>query len=152
MPPPHTAVGTLAAAVSRLEESLLPARLDTQAGFFAALAPVLGGFGGLALRHADRLGPLVERRLAASLPGNALIRTTTAVTMISGGIKPNVLPQSARAVANFRVIPGDTVGERPGPRAGVGGRGDHGARIPRRAQRRPVAAVEHRLGRLPGGG
>jgi len=51
----------------------------------------------------------VERRLAASPPGNALIRTTTAVTMIGGGIKPNILPQSARAVVNFRVIPGDTV-------------------------------------------
>ena len=109
VPPPHTAVGTLAAAVVRLEATLLPARLDTQAGFFAALAPVMGGVGGLALRHADRLGPLVERRLAASPPGNALIRTTTAVTMIGGGIKPNVLPQSARAVVNFRVIPGDTV-------------------------------------------
>jgi len=51
----------------------------------------------------------VERRLAGSPPGNALIRTTTAVTMIEGGVKPNVLPQSARAVVNFRVIPGDSV-------------------------------------------
>ncbi|HSQ38108.1 MAG TPA: M20/M25/M40 family metallo-hydrolase, partial [Acidimicrobiia bacterium] len=32
----------------------------------------------------------------------------SAVTMIEGGVKPNQLPQSARAVANFRVIPGDT--------------------------------------------
>lgn len=109
VPPPHTAVGALAAAVTRLEANPLPARLDTQAGFFAALAPALGGIGGLVLRHADRLSSLVERRLAASPQGSALIRTTTAVTMIGGGVKPNVLPQSARAVANFRVIPGDTV-------------------------------------------
>jgi len=109
VPPPHTAVGHLAEAVACLEANPVPARLDSQAGFFAALAPVLGGVAGLALRHADRLGPLVEGRLAASPPGNALIRTTTAVTMISGGVKPNVLPQSARAVVNFRVIPGDTV-------------------------------------------
>ena len=109
VPPPHTTVGSLAAAVASLEANLLPARLDSQAGLFAALAPLLGGMGGLALRHADRLGPLVERRLAGSPPGNALIRTTTAVTMIEGGVKPNVLPQSARAVINFRVIPGDSV-------------------------------------------
>ncbi|MFH1331167.1 MAG: M20/M25/M40 family metallo-hydrolase [Actinomycetota bacterium] len=109
VPPPHTAVGTLAAAVARLEASLLPVRLDTQAGFFAAVAPVLGGVAGLALRHPDRPRPLVERRLAAFPLGNALIRTTTAVTMIGGGVKPNILPQSARAVVNFRVIPGDTV-------------------------------------------
>ena len=109
VPPPHTAVGALAEAVACLEANPLPARLDTQAGFFAALSPVLGGARGMALRHAGRLRPLVERRLGASPPGNALIRTTTAVTMISGGVKPNVLPQSARAVVNFRVIPGDTV-------------------------------------------
>ena len=66
VPPPRTAVGTLAAAVARLEAAPLPAHLDTQAGFFSALAPVMGGVGGLALRHADRLGFLVEKRLAAS--------------------------------------------------------------------------------------
>ena len=109
VPPAHTAVGALAAAVARLEANRLPARLDSQAGFLAALGPVLGGLNGLVLRHADRARRLVERRLAATPPGNALIRTTTAVTMIEGGVKPNVLPQSARAVANFRVIPGDTV-------------------------------------------
>ena len=69
VPPPHTAVGDLAEAVARLEANPLPARLDTQAGFFAALAPVMGGVGGLALRHADRLGPLVEKRLAGLASG-----------------------------------------------------------------------------------
>jgi carboxypeptidase PM20D1 len=109
VPPRHTAVGLLAAAVGRLEASPMPAHLEVQAGFFAALAPALGGIKGLALRNADRLGPLLERRLAALPPGNALIRTTAAVTMIQGGVKPNILPQSARAVVNFRVLPGDTV-------------------------------------------
>ncbi|HSQ37723.1 MAG TPA: M20/M25/M40 family metallo-hydrolase [Acidimicrobiia bacterium] len=109
VPPPHTTIGLLAAAVGRLEAAPMPARLDVQGGFFAALAPAMGRVQGLALRHLDRLGPLVERRLSALPAGNALIRTTSAVTMIEGGVKPNQLPQSARAVANFRVIPGDTV-------------------------------------------
>lgn len=108
VPPPHTAIGLLAAAVQRLEAGPMPARLDVQAGFFAALAPAMGGIQGLALRNLDRLGPLVERRLSSLPAGNALIRTTSAVTMIQGGVKPNQLPQSARAVANFRVLPGDT--------------------------------------------
>ena len=42
---------------------------------------------------------------------NALIRTTAAVTMIGGGVKPNVLPQEATALVNFRVMPGDTVND-----------------------------------------
>jgi carboxypeptidase PM20D1 len=40
---------------------------------------------------------------------NAVIRTTTAPTIFNGGVKDNVLPTSARAVVNFRILPGDTV-------------------------------------------
>lgn len=109
IPPPHTAIGVLAEAVRRLEATPLPARLDVQAGLLAALAPAVGGLAGLALRNLERLQPLAERRLSAFPAGNALIRTTGAVTMIEGGVKPNQLPQSARAVANFRLLTGDTV-------------------------------------------
>jgi carboxypeptidase PM20D1 len=38
-----------------------------------------------------------------------MIRTTTAVTIIEGGTKENVLPTEARAVVNFRILPGDSV-------------------------------------------
>jgi len=40
-----------------------------------------------------------------------MLRTTTAVTVISGGNKENVLPESAEALVNFRLLPGDTVGD-----------------------------------------
>ena len=36
----------------------------------------------------------------------ALLGTTQAVTMISGGVKPNVLPERACATANYRLFPG----------------------------------------------
>jgi carboxypeptidase PM20D1 len=107
-PPPTTAVGQVAAAVAALERSPLPARLEVQSGLFEALAPVLPRPLAFALRHGDRMGPLIERRLGASPATNALIRTTTAVTMIEGGEAHNVLPQQARAVVNFRIMPGDT--------------------------------------------
>jgi carboxypeptidase PM20D1 len=35
-------------------------------------------------------------------------RTTTAETIVSGGFKSNALPPSARAVVNFRILPGET--------------------------------------------
>jgi len=109
VPPPSTTVGRLAAAVHRLEQSPMPARLGVQSGFFTAVAPALGGAQGQVLRNAGRLGPLVERKLAALPASNALIRTTAAVTMIEGGEKPNVLPQQASAVVNFRLLPGDDI-------------------------------------------
>jgi len=39
----------------------------------------------------------------------ALLHTTTAVTMINGGVKENVLPPFATAVVNFRILQGETV-------------------------------------------
>jgi carboxypeptidase PM20D1 len=43
-----------------------------------------------------------------SASGNALVRTTTAPTMISAGIKDNVIPAKAEAIVNFRILPGET--------------------------------------------
>ena len=40
--------------------------------------------------------------------GNALVRTTTAPTMINAGIKDNIIPTRAEAVINFRILPGET--------------------------------------------
>ena len=37
-----------------------------------------------------------------------MVRTTTAPTMIQAGVKENVLPIEARAVVNFRILPGET--------------------------------------------
>ena len=40
-----------------------------------------------------------------------MMRTTTAVTMASGSPAPNVLPQKASVVANFRIMPGQTIAD-----------------------------------------
>ena len=40
---------------------------------------------------------------------DAIQRTTTAVTIIRGGIKSNVLPSEASAVVNHRIHPADTI-------------------------------------------
>jgi carboxypeptidase PM20D1 len=43
-----------------------------------------------------------------SASGNALVRTTTAPTIIQAGIKDNIIPTKAEAVVNFRILPGET--------------------------------------------
>jgi carboxypeptidase PM20D1 len=52
--------------------------------------------------------PLVVRELASRPATDALLRTTTAPTMLSGSVKDNVLPTEATAVVNFRLHPRDT--------------------------------------------
>ncbi len=49
--------------------------------------------------------------LEKSKTTNAMIRTTTALTMVQGGIKENVLPTRAGLIANFRILPGDTAND-----------------------------------------
>jgi len=110
MPPRHTAVGAVAAAVHALEEHPMAGRIGgaTRASF-DFLAPELPFGQRLFLANLWFFGPLVTSQFANDPASNARIRTTTAATMISGGVKENVLPAKAQAVVNFRILPGDTV-------------------------------------------
>jgi carboxypeptidase PM20D1 len=110
MPPTHGAIGKLAAAIQKLEENQMPARLDgATRRSYQYLAPEMPFGTRLALANLWLFSPLIERQAAADPAANARIRTTTAPTIFQGGIKENVLPHEARAVVNFRVLPGDTI-------------------------------------------
>ncbi len=109
MPPEHTAIGQLARAIARLEDSPLPSRLDDpMRSGLEALAPHMPGAQGLALRALWLTSPLVRHLLESKPATAAQIRTTMAVTMISGGVAENVLPEEAVATVNFRLLPGDS--------------------------------------------
>jgi carboxypeptidase PM20D1 len=110
MPPPETAVGILAKAIARLEANHpAPALAGATRQLLAFVGPHVELGRRLALANLWLFGPLVERQLARSPATDALIRTTTAPTMLEGSIKENVLPARARAVVNFRIRPGDSV-------------------------------------------
>jgi len=49
------------------------------------------------------------RYMLTSPMTTALLHTTTAVTMIDGGVKENVMPPFATAVVNLRILQGETV-------------------------------------------
>ena len=108
-PPNWTATGIVAAAVTKLEQNPMPARLDgTTRTFFETLAPEMP-FGARAmLGNLWLFRPLAKMFLARDPASNAMIRTTTAPTMFEGSVKDNVLPARARAVINFRILPGDS--------------------------------------------
>lgn len=42
---------------------------------------------------------------------NASIRTTTALTIVQGGVEDNTIPSEAKATVNFRLLPGDSIAE-----------------------------------------
>jgi carboxypeptidase PM20D1 len=45
---------------------------------------------------------------SGSKSGNAMVRTTTAPTIINAGVKDNVIPAKAEAIINFRILPGES--------------------------------------------
>lgn len=111
MPTGRTAVGALSRAVAALEANPFPSRLDGPTrGMVEAMAPYASFGIRMLLANLWLTGPLVQRKLSGSPLGSALLHTTTAPTMLSAGIKDNVLPPEASAVVNFRIRPGETVG------------------------------------------
>lgn len=111
-PPRHTAAGRLAAVVTRLEATRLPPRRGGAAALlFDHLAPDLAPGYRLLFANRDVFAPVITRVLAGRPSTDATQRTTTAVTMLEASPKDNVLPGRARAVVNFRLMPGDAVGD-----------------------------------------
>ena len=108
-PPAFTAIGRLASAISRIERSPMPAHLPLQYRFLQSLASIMPLRSALVLRNPATFSGLLEKRFSAVPITNAVIRTTLAPTVVSGGVKANVLPQSATAVVNVRIMPGDTI-------------------------------------------
>lgn len=109
MPPKHTAVGQIARAITRLENNPFPADLSYTVDTFEYLgdeAPLLQR---MIFANLWLFGPLAEKVMSDIPSTNAGIRTTTAATMVEGSPKDNVLPIIAKAVINFRILPGDTV-------------------------------------------
>lgn len=110
MPPAETAVGRLARAIDRLQNTQFVGSIDGPAAqMFDAMAPAMSFGQRFAVANRWLLGPVLESILLESPPSAAMMRTTIAPTMLDAGIKENVLPPTASAKVNFRIHPRDNV-------------------------------------------
>jgi carboxypeptidase PM20D1 len=108
--PGDSAIGMLSNALARLDANPLPGGIDgAAAAMFRAIAPELPFGQRMAMSNLWLLRPVVENMLAKGAATNAMMRTTTALTIFNAGNKENVLPGQADAVVNFRILPGDSV-------------------------------------------
>lgn len=111
MPPAKgtSAIAMMSAALRRLDDEQLPGGIRGVAReMFTTIAPEMEGFGRIALTNLWLFGPLVQAQLEKGASTNAMLRTTTALTVVQAGNKDNVLPGMAEATVNFRLLPGDT--------------------------------------------
>jgi carboxypeptidase PM20D1 len=110
MPPQKTAIGMMSSALAELERKQMPAEMSgVVRDMFDIIAPEMDGMNRVVLSNLWLFAPLVTQQLERSPGTNAVLRTTTALTVIHAGNKDNVLPGRVDAVVNFRVRPGDTV-------------------------------------------
>jgi carboxypeptidase PM20D1 len=110
MPPRMTAVGRIARAVDRLQAAPMPGGLTgISEEFFDALGRHFSIEQRMVFANRWLFSPVLEKILSGSPSTDAMLRTTTAPTMLSGSSKENVLAAQATATVNFRIHPRDTV-------------------------------------------
>ncbi|RYE24604.1 MAG: M20/M25/M40 family metallo-hydrolase [Sphingobacteriaceae bacterium] len=110
MPKAETAVDVLITAIQKLRAKPFPASFGGSTGdFFRYLGPEMPFTSKMAIANQWLFKPLLFKIYEKSGGGNALIRTTIAPTILQAGIKDNVIPSSASATINFRLLPGTSI-------------------------------------------
>ena len=110
-PPRRSPTAGLGRALAALERHPHPVALDDIAvRMFTELAPYVPGPLKVLLSRADQLRPLLAQvfpYVGAEMA--AMVRTTTAATMLTGSSAPNVLAAKATAIVNMRVATSSTL-------------------------------------------
>ncbi len=109
MPADNSAIGILAKAIVALEENQFPRDFSHTANFLRSISDDVPLMQRIMFKNLWLFAPLIKASMQGDNAMQAAMRTTTAVTVISGGVKSNVLPIDARAKVNFRILPGETV-------------------------------------------
>ncbi len=109
MPPRESVIGVLSEGLARLQANDYELRLDgAPARMLEHLGPEMSFSYRMVMANLWLFRPVVASILARSDSTRAQLHTTTAITVIEGGIKDNILPSRAQALVNFRILPGET--------------------------------------------
>ncbi|KAJ7331721.1 hypothetical protein JRQ81_013901 [Phrynocephalus forsythii] len=111
VPPKRTSIGILSEALAKLELNPMPNLFGQgpEIMMFEHLAPEFSFPLNIIMANLWLFRPLVARFLERQPATNALVRTTTAITLFHAGVKSNVIPPSANAIVNFRIHSAQTV-------------------------------------------
>ena len=82
---------------------------STDTGVFDNVGGAMPFTNRMAIANRWLLNPVLLSQLTKNNSTNALVRTTTALTMMKGSDGTNVLSPEVEFVVNFRLLPGNTV-------------------------------------------
>jgi len=108
MPSSNSSVGYLAEALLKLEENPIPGKLEgISLGLFDEVSKQMPFQYKILFANLWLFEPVINSFLSNSPTMNAVIRTTTAPTMLSASSRINVLASEAKGTVNFRLHPRD---------------------------------------------
>ena len=109
MPERETAVDILTKALVKLHDQPFPPRLEKSTrGMLEFLGSESKFPNNMAFANTWLFKNMILSNYEKTGPGNAVVRTTSATTIIHTGIKDNVIPSVATAIVNFRLLPNDS--------------------------------------------
>ncbi|MEL6922910.1 MAG: M20 family peptidase [Bacteroidota bacterium] len=109
MPPAETAIGILSDAILTLRQHPFPAHFEgPMLELIQHVGPEMSMPNKAIFANLWLFDGILKGQFAKSNSANAIIRTTTAPTVFTSGVKDNVLPSRAEAKINFRIRPGET--------------------------------------------
>ncbi|MFT5801120.1 MAG: carboxypeptidase PM20D1, partial [Nonlabens sp.] len=102
--------GLLANTLKKLEENPFPAKISGPTEMlFDHVGPEMSMPNKLVFANIWFFENILIKQLGKQASANAIVRTTMAPTILKAGLKDNVMPTTASATINFRIIPGETV-------------------------------------------
>ncbi len=114
LPTKDNPIFRVAAGLVRLSQFEFPVRLnEITRGYFEKMIALENPQTAADMKAvlANPPDPDAVRRLSATPLYNALLRTTAVATMIEGGHAENALPQTAWAIVNCRMLPGESAAD-----------------------------------------
>jgi acetylornithine deacetylase/succinyl-diaminopimelate desuccinylase-like protein len=113
-PVKDNAIYRLSEGLARLSKFEFPARVnEVTIAYYQRMASLYAGQVSADMRAVAKNTPdrVAATRLSKSPQHNALLRTTCVATRLEAGHADNALPQSARAIVNCRILPGESPSE-----------------------------------------
>jgi carboxypeptidase PM20D1 len=108
-PEKETAITVLTKALNNISNNQMDARISEPVNdFIRYIGPEMPFYAKAIFANKWLFNGIILNIYKGSRTSNALVRTTTAPTILNAGVKDNVIPAKAEAVINFRILPGET--------------------------------------------
>jgi carboxypeptidase PM20D1 len=109
MPGKETSIDVMANAITKLKNNPLPSKITAPLKeFMEYIGPEMPFTNKMVFANKSVLSPVLLNVYESTSSGNAQIRTTTSPTIFNSGVKDNIIPLTASATVNFRILPETT--------------------------------------------